>query len=143
MTAMTARSGGEKRDVSLATATELSPLQQLIQERMLERGWSYGAVARRGGLPRSTVHHLASTASPVRPPHPATLDGLARGLELPISVVRGAAAEAAGLKVGTVSVDPETAVLIAGLEELTADDRRHVAALVESLRRKPPGSSDA
>ena len=39
----------------------LNPLQQLIQQRMRERGWSYGEVARRGGLPRSTVYALAMT----------------------------------------------------------------------------------
>ena len=33
----------------------MNPLQRLIHQRLRDRGWSYGAVARRAGLPRSTV----------------------------------------------------------------------------------------
>ena len=54
-------------------------------------------VARRGGLPRSTVYTLAMTRNLVRPPRPATLDGLAQGLDVPVSAVRAAAAESTGL----------------------------------------------
>jgi hypothetical protein len=39
----------------------INPLQRLILQRLRERGWSYGEVARRGGLPRSTVYTLATT----------------------------------------------------------------------------------
>src|ERR1700722_17748510 len=53
-----------------------------------DRGWSYGVVARRGGLPRSTVYTLATTRNLPRPPRPATIDALARGLDVPVSVVR-------------------------------------------------------
>ncbi|HEY7919997.1 MAG TPA: helix-turn-helix domain-containing protein, partial [Streptosporangiaceae bacterium] len=52
----------------------LNPLQRLIQQRLRERGWSYREVARRGGLPHSTVHTLASTRNLARPPRPATID---------------------------------------------------------------------
>ncbi|MGA8466360.1 MAG: helix-turn-helix transcriptional regulator, partial [Trebonia sp.] len=78
-----------------ATAPEhtINPLQRLIQERLRDRGWSYGEVARRGGLPRSTVYTLATTRNLVRPPRPATIDALAKGLDVPVSVVRTAAAE--------------------------------------------------
>lgn len=140
MSAMTADTR-EKEQRPSAQDPAVSPpeptaLQRLIIDRMRERAWSYGAVARRGNMPRSTVHHLATTASPVRPPRPDTLEALARGLELPLSAVRNAAAQATGLHVGTVTVDSETAVLIASLEELTPEDRRHVAALIESLRSR-------
>jgi len=57
-------------------------------------------VARRGGLPRSTVYTLATTRNLARPPRPATIDALA------------------------------------SIDELSPDDRRHVAALVESLRNR-------
>ena len=76
---------------------DLNPLQRLIQQRLRERGWSYGEVARRGGLPRSTVYTLAMTRNLARPPRPATLDGLAKGLDVPVSAVRAAAAESTGL----------------------------------------------
>ena len=76
-----------------------------------------------------------------------TLNGLAWGLDLPVSVVRSAAAASTGLHYyDDEPADPgserdpehdaEREVLIASIDELAADDRRHVAALVESLRRK-------
>jgi len=129
-----------------------NPLQRLIAGRLRERGWSYGEVARRGGLPRSTVSTLATTRNLVRPPRPATIDGLARGLDVPVSAVRAAAAESTGLHYydrppagtgqggsrgpGGGGGDQERELLIASIDELSAQDRRHVAALVESLRNR-------
>ncbi len=101
---------------------------------MADRRWSYGDVARRGDLPRSTVHHLATHDGLVRPPHPDTLAGLARGLDVPLDTVRAAAATAAGLVIWPEPVtDPDVDVLVASLNKLTAEDRRHVQALVDSL----------
>jgi transcriptional regulator with XRE-family HTH domain len=121
----------------------LNPLQRLIQQRQRERGWSYGEVARRGGLPRSTVYTLATTRNLGRPPHPATIDALAKGLDVPVSAVRAAAAESTGLyyydQASADREDPadrEREFLIASIDELTPEDRRHVVALVESLRNK-------
>jgi len=127
----------------------VNPLQRLIQQRLRERGWSYGDVARRGGLPRSTVYTLAITRNLVRPPRPATIDGLAKGLDVPVSAVRAAAAESTGLHyydeprpgTGGGPGDQERELLIASIDELSPEDRRHVAAL-ESLRSRtdpPPG----
>jgi transcriptional regulator with XRE-family HTH domain len=121
----------------------INPLQRLIQERLRDRGWSYGEVARRGGLPRSTVYTLATTRNLVRPPRPATIDALAKGLDVPVSVVRTAAAESTGLHYYDEAPggqrepgDQERELLIASIDELSPDDRRHVAALVESLRNR-------
>ena len=120
-----------------------NPLQRLIYQRLRERGWSYGEVARRGGLPRSTVYTLATTRNLARPPRPATIDALAKGLDVPVSVVRAAAAESTGLHYyDDVPAGPrqpgdrERELLIASIDELTPEDRRHVAALVESLRNR-------
>ena len=133
-----------------APGLDVNPLQELIRQRLRDRGWSYGDVARRGGLPRSTVYTLATTRNLVRPPRPATIDALARGLEVPVSVVRAAAAASTGLHyydqapAGQEQTgDPERDLLIASIDELTAEDRRHVAALVQSLRnRAPQGPAD-
>lgn len=119
-----------------------NPLQRLIQQRLKEAKLSYGDVARRGGLPRSTVYTLATTRNLVRPPRPATIDALAKGLDVPVSVVRAAAAESTGLHYydeapsGNQAGDQQRDLLIASIDELSAEDRRHVAALVESLRKK-------
>ncbi len=118
-------------------------LQQLMRERLDRQGWSYGEAARRGGIPRSTVHHLATSERLVRMPQPATLEGLARGLDLPLDTVRRAAAESCGIHLYAAEPsDPEVDVLIASLQKLSVDDRRHVAALVESLldRRGGPAA---
>jgi len=109
-------------------------LQRLITERMRELRRSYGDVARLGMLPRSTVHHLATHRHSGRLPNPATLERLAAGLELPVNIVRAAAASAAGLVLDTTSADdPEIEVLIASFSQLSPADRRHVAALVRSM----------
>jgi hypothetical protein len=109
-------------------------LQRLILGRMRELRRSYGDVARLGKLPRSTVHHLATHHHSGRLPTPATLERLAAGLDLPLNVVRAAAASAAGLVLDTTATDdPEIDVLIASLGRLSPADRRHVTALVRSM----------
>lgn len=112
----------------------MNALQQLIRTRMAELNLSYAQVARRGGLPRSTVHHLASNHRPGRVPNPRTLERLAIGLEVPLTAVQSAAAAAAGFDLHKEPVDdPEIEVLVASLAKLSPQDRRHVAALVQSL----------
>jgi HEAT repeat protein len=88
------------------------------------------------------VHHLATSERLVRMPQPATLDGLARGLELPVDAVRRAAAEACGIHVYQDAPDPEVNVLIASLQQLSPQDRRHVTALVESLLERSRPADD-
>jgi transcriptional regulator with XRE-family HTH domain len=148
---MTAHATGGRQDppteqpstVAVALEDTLNPLQRLIRQRLRERGWSYGEVARRGGMPRSTVYTLATTRNLARPPRPATIDSLAKGLDVPVSAVRAAAAESTGLHYydeasagPQASGDRERELLIASIDELTPEDRRHVAALVESLRSR-------
>jgi transcriptional regulator with XRE-family HTH domain len=111
-------------------------LQRLIIERRRERRWSFADVANRGELSRSTVYYLASTSDLQRSPSATTLEKLARGLDLPIEIVRRAAAEAVGLHVyveAERSRDPGLEILIASVEQLDPEQRRHVAALVRSL----------
>jgi transcriptional regulator with XRE-family HTH domain len=133
----------QPRTTAAPPEPDLNPLQRLIRQRLRDRSWSYGEVARRGGLPRSTVYTLATTRNLARPPRPATIDALARGLEVPVSAVRAAAAESTGLHYygeGPAGqehqADQERELLIASIDELTPEDRHHVAALVESLRKK-------
>jgi transcriptional regulator with XRE-family HTH domain len=135
--------GEQSAESAVGAERDAAPLQRLIQQRLRERNWSYGEVARRGGLPRSTVYTLATTRNLVRPPRPATIDALARGLDVPVSLVRAAAAESTGLHYYDEAPPgqerpgyQERDLLIASIDELSSEDRRHVAALVESLRKK-------
>jgi transcriptional regulator with XRE-family HTH domain len=148
---MTANAAGNRQDppaerpraAAAAPETALNPLQRLIQQRLRERHWSYGEVAKRGGLARSTLYTLATTRNLSRPPRPATIDALAKGLDVPVSAVRAAAAESTGLHYYDDAPagrerpdDQERELLVASIDELTPEDRRHVAALVESLRNR-------
>ncbi|MFE1850677.1 helix-turn-helix domain-containing protein [Streptomyces sp. NPDC002387] len=114
-------------------------LQELIKSKLDQKGWSYSDVARRGGISRSTVHHLATSARLAQMPQQATLEGLARGLGVPVAPIHRAAAEAAGVHVYFENppeiADPEVEILIASVHKLSPTDRRHVAVLVESLLR--------
>jgi transcriptional regulator with XRE-family HTH domain len=112
----------------------MNALQQLIRTRMTELNRSYREISRRGGLPSSTVHHLASNNRPVRVPNPRTLERLAVGLEVPEHVVRAAAAAAAGFVLDEQAADDhEIEVLVASLARLGPEERRHVSALVRSM----------
>jgi transcriptional regulator with XRE-family HTH domain len=140
---MTAHAADGERELPAGPGPAVNPLQRLIVERLRDRGWSYGEVARRGGLPRSTIYTLASTRNLVRPPRPATIDALAKGLDMPVSAVRAAAAQSTGLHYYDEAPagpghadDQDRALLIASIDELSPEDRRHVAALVESLRNR-------
>src|ERR1700722_13654005 len=114
--------GGRPVD-SVTEAGDAANPQQCLRERKL----SYGDVARRGGLPRSTVYTLATTRNLVRPPRPATIDALAKGLDVPVSVVRAAAAESTGMHYydeappGHEPGDQERDLLIASIDELSPD----------------------
>jgi hypothetical protein len=101
-------------------------------------------------LPEEGAEHAeasaqATTRNLVRPPHPATIDALAKGLDVAVSVVRTAAAASTGLHcydethAGQHSPD-DRELLIASIDELSPGDRHHAAALVESLRNR--ASSD-
>jgi transcriptional regulator with XRE-family HTH domain len=148
---MTSQAMGNEQDPpaeqprAAALEPALNPLQRLIRQRLRERGWSYGEVAKRSQLPRSTVYTLAMTRNLTRPPRPATIDALAQGLEVPVSAVRTAAAESTGLHYYDDAPfgpeqpgDQQRELLIASIDELTPEDRRHVAALVDSLRNRAP-----
>jgi transcriptional regulator with XRE-family HTH domain len=135
--------GGQPADSVTEAEHTANPLQRLIQQCLQERKLSYGDVARRGGLPRSTVYTLATTRNLVRPPRPATIDALAKGLDVPVAMVRAAAAESTGLHYYDEPPsgrrrpgDQDRDLLIASIDELSSEDRRHVTALVESLRKK-------
>jgi hypothetical protein len=60
-----------------------------------------------------------------------------------LDAVRRAAAESCGIHLYEAAPDPEVDVLIASLQQLSAQDRQHVAALVESLLERGRKGDDA
>ncbi|MFJ8008277.1 helix-turn-helix domain-containing protein [Streptomyces fagopyri] len=118
----------------------------MIKRKLDQNGWSYNDVARRGGISRSTVHHLATSVRLAQLPQQTTLEGLAKGLGIPVAPVQRAAAEAAGVNLyfenAPETTDPEVEILIASVHKLTPKDRRHVAVLIESLLQEEQPEED-
>lgn len=101
-------------------------LQQLVKTERARLGLSLGEVADRSGglVSRSTVHAIEQgRRSTVEDD---TLNGLARGLSLPVTRL----AKAAGL--GNSDTDT-TFVLPARAQRLTRKERDHVLALIDLL----------
>jgi hypothetical protein len=99
----------------------MNALQQLIEDYKNDNpGESNASIGRRGGLSRQTVQAVARRKSPRQTPTPATIAGLARGMEMPESRVRAAAGSAAGYP-GTVS------------NEILTDRGRMIAEALNSL----------
>ena len=79
-------------------APDGNPLQRLIRQRLDERGLVLRAMSpSAAACPGPRLYTLATTRNLGRPPRPVTLNGLAWGLDLPVSVVRSAAAASTGL----------------------------------------------
>jgi transcriptional regulator with XRE-family HTH domain len=109
-------------------------LAELVRVRMTQEGWSLQDVADRGGIPKATVHALA-TRDLRQVPHPDTIVGLARGLGLSVSEVQSAIALAVGLAPADDD-DPLSRRIRLSLPDLTDDDREDIAALVASMLRR-------
>ncbi|GAA3751882.1 transcriptional regulator [Micromonospora maritima] len=111
-------------------------LANLIEERRRQLRLSYRAVAEAGGMKtHRTVHALATT--PLKSmPEAATLEGLARGLQLKLEDVTRAAQEACRYVIyeTTLPSDPTKRMIISNMEELTPEQLKAVAATVEALR---------
>lgn len=107
-------------------------LQQLIAERRAEKGWSYADIARRGRMSRSTVYKLASQDLDGMP-RKATVESLARGLGLPVRVVRDAAVKAARMGTFTEDLTDWEQVVVGHSRELTPEQRHQVMRLIEAM----------
>lgn len=118
----------------------MNALQRLIRERCAEQGWTYADVARRGDMPTQTVQTLAAREVLRQTPRPATLENLARGLELPLPVVQRAAAEAAGFFLERIIVTDESGepleVVLGLVDDLTPEQRAQVEQHILELRER-------
>lgn len=113
------------------------PLARLIEARRRDAKESYGEIAERGGehLSKSYVHKLATSPRPPLP-RPEQITALAAALEVPEEVVMRAAQESAGYHVyDERTLDGETEILIANIEQLSPEERASVKALIEHLLR--------
>jgi len=107
----------------------MNALQRLIKARMAELDLTFYEVGRRGGMPHTTAWTLASKAEHRQIPRIKTLKALSKGLDLPLDVVRVAAAEAAGIRIEEITLD-------SGSTLATAENIRVVAAVMGKLSQK-------
>jgi hypothetical protein len=128
----------------------MNALQQLIEDYKKDHpGESYASIGRRGGLPRQTVQNVAKKKSPRQTPHPDTIAGLARGMEMPESWVRAAAGSAAGYP-GTVSTEilTEKGRMIGEGFDTLDEERQEILArrlrlLMAEMREEQEGSDES
>jgi transcriptional regulator with XRE-family HTH domain len=115
------------------TAERVGNLASLIEDLAYEKGWSFREVARRSDLPAATVQKIV-WRNGITVPRRETLDALARGLGVPVTLLLDAAARDSGLKAqATDGVDADIQVTIAVMEELPPERRAEIAALAKAM----------
>lgn len=128
--------------------TPMNALQRLIRNRMTELEITYEELAKRGGFPsHTTVWTLANKKEHRQVPRRATLQKLAKGLDVPLDVVHAAAADAAGYSVEeiqlgdgitTLHAAEDVKIVVAAMGDLSESDRaklrRMAVAFAEQAR---------
>lgn len=108
----------------------MNALQQLIADYLADNpDETYSSIARRGDMPKNTVWATAKREASRQTPHPDTIAGLARGMNMPEERVRSAAGLAAGYP-STVSsqIKTERGQLIAEALNALDDERLEILA---------------
>jgi transcriptional regulator with XRE-family HTH domain len=112
----------------------MNALARLILRRKDELGLTWKELAAAGGWPSHTIiHSLAMKAEHKQPPRNVTLERLAKALDVPLDLVRAAAAEAAGLRLEEIKMPLDVAedvrIVAAAMGELSASDRAKIRSL--------------
>lgn len=116
---------------------------RLIERRREELGLTWYDIARIGGFGSHTiVYALARKVEWKQPPRQDTLARIAKALNLPLDVVKAAAAEACGYNLTEINVPLDAAedvkVVVAAMTELSESDReelrRRAVAFAEEVR---------
>lgn len=118
----------------------MNALSRLILRRREQLDLTWAEIAQRGGFSgHTTVYNLAHKSFKA-PPRQETLHQLAVALDLPLDVVKAAAAEAAGLRVEEINVplsaSEDARVVVASLSELDERDRAIIRGMVESFAKE-------
>lgn len=109
-------------------------LAELIRDHQATSNASYNDLAKATGLSKAKIGQIANGDSGM--PRVETLEKLARGLSLPLSVVKSAAMVSAGMSDVPDDDDPDTAVLVTRFKELPPADRETVRDLVNVLHQR-------
>lgn len=119
----------------------MTPLGRLIESRRAELGLSYREIGKKGGIPWSTVSLHAHSTKMTSVPQQRTLEGLAKGLDLPLAVVKDAVARGIGVEVvdhtpTTLRSAPEVIRVVAAIQKLSEADVVRLRQMAESWARE-------
>jgi transcriptional regulator with XRE-family HTH domain len=112
-----------------------NPLAELVTAHCERTGDTLAAIAKRGGISRQTLSGLVNREGPRAFPRQGTLDGLAKGLDLPLESVRQIAAVAAYGEATGESPRRLVGILIAHAEGLSDDQLEVVLATARAVKR--------
>lgn len=108
-----------------------SALSMLVHDHMVVENLTAAEVARRGGLPTTTVAAIRDGSRGART-RPETAKKLAKGLGLPEELVL----EAAGHSIQSPHVEQsEERIMLAAWRALTSEDREVLVAMAQTLRQ--------
>ena len=107
-------------------------LAAYISEIADERGWSGREVARRCELPYATVQKIMWDQG-TKTPRVETLEALAKGLGVPLTMLMDAAAADTGLRPMTAPDDADIAITMRAMSELPPQRRHEIAALARAM----------
>lgn len=109
----------------------MNALQRLIADYLGDNpGENYSTIARRGGMSRSTVYSAATIDKRKQTLQAETIRGLAKGMQMRESVVRNAAADAAGYQAIGVPQELDTEegrLIVAAFHDLDPERKRELA----------------
>lgn len=127
-----------RSDAATRGVVPMNALQRLIRSRMAELNISFRDIETRGGIPWTTVSALVNKTEHRQVPRKGTLEKLAKGLDLPLDLVRMAAAEAAGYQLQeiptTLDAAEDVRIVAAAMANMTASDRAKLRRLAMAFQ---------
>ena len=126
----------------------MNALQQLIADYMSDHPEeTFASIARRGDMPRQTVQALARRSQVRATPREDTIQALARGMNMPVDIVKAAAGLTAGYGQGTAALeDDKVRLLVEMASELDAEKMealmRRARSLLEEAREEHAERND-
>lgn len=114
-----------------------NPLAVMVTAHCERTGDTLSAIAARGGISRQTLSGLVHREGPRSLPRLQTLEGLARGMGVPLESVRQVASVAAYGEAGDTPPRRLVSVLVAHADGLTDDELEVLLALTRALKRLP------
>lgn len=115
--------------------TQLITLADLIRDHKDRTGESYNDIARRAELSKAKIGQVATTTLH-HMPRWDTIERLAKGLSLPVRVVKQAALASAGITPEEYNHEQRVDILASLLREFSQDDLETCAAVIHAIKER-------